>query len=70
MALRLTASVRMRIGEIMATKPLGTHSMACWKVMTLRATRYTTVRTSAMMPPQGRPTNASVLPKAPTKSPA
>ena len=56
--------------RIMAMKPLGTHSMACWKVMTLRATRYTTVRTSAMMPPQGRPTNASVLPKAPTKSPA
>ena len=38
-ALRLTASVRIRIGEIMAMKPLGTHSIACRKVMTLRVTR-------------------------------
>ena len=51
-------------------KPVFTHSMDSLKVRILLATTQITVNTRAMIPPQGRPINASVLPKAPMKSPA
>ena len=38
-AFRETARVRIRMGEIMALKPLGMQAMASLKVMTRRATR-------------------------------
>ena len=38
-AFRETARVRIRMGEIMALKPLGTQAMASLKVTTRRATR-------------------------------
>ena len=58
------------MGGTMAIKPLGMQAMASLKLISRRHTTYPMVRIRAIMAPQGSPTKASVLPKAPMKSPA
>ena len=61
------AKVRIRIEGTIARKPLGTLSIVLLKSTTLRRLRKTIVNTSAIRPPHGSPTVASVSAKASTK---
>ena len=58
-ALRVQASVRMRIGATMALKPSGTQSMLSLNVSTPLATYMITITMSANTLPRDSPTEAS-----------
>ena len=65
--LSVVAKVRISIAGTMAIKPFGIHSIASLKVTTRLAMRYIIATISAIIPPHGSPTVASVFAKALTK---